>query len=387
MRYRVTYIICAALFLIVGSCKKPYYPTLSSSSVSYLVVEGMINSGPDSTFIKLSRTIPVSARQIQPETGASVTVESDNGATFPLIEKKKGLYVIGPMALANGAKYRLRIKTANGSEYASDLQASIKNPPIDSVGFIAQPNGLDIYVNTHDPANNTHYYLWNYDETWRFHALYYSGYVSDGVKMISRADQIYDCFANDTSTSIGLGSSAKLTQDVIFQSPITHIDASSEKIELKYSIKVRQYALTKEAFTFWTGLKKISEQLGNIFDAQPSQLKSNIHNVKNAAEPVIGYISVTNVQTKRVFINREQMPDSYTTHYPFDCEQDSAFFSDPHNNGINTVQALLIHKPAAGIATGAIIKGGPNPIGYLYSSRYCADCTIRGTVKQPDFWK
>lgn len=380
----------------VISCKKPYNPTLIASPSSYLVVEGTINSGPDSTFIKLSRTIPVSSNKIKPETAAIVTVESDNGTSYVLAEKKKGMYAIGPMGLDNAHKYHLRIKTADGKEYVSDMQAVKYNPPIDSVGYTVTGKGIDVYVNTHDPKNGTLYYMWDYNETWRFHAKYFSGYVSssqdqnnvpDGSDIVSRSNNfIYYCFANDTSSTIVLGNSAKLTQDVIYQNLLTQILSTSEKIELKYSVLVRQYALTKEAYQFWSAIKKITEQLGNIFDAQPSQISGNIHNVKDAAEPVIGYVTVTNVQTKRVFFTREELPNTFITTYPYDCVQDTALYLNP-KTGNNDVKTLLVNKPERGVPVSEIPVGGHPVKGYTYSSRLCADCTLRGTVKQPSFWK
>jgi hypothetical protein len=44
-----------------------------------------------------------------------------------------------------------------------------------------------------------------------------------------------------------------------------------------YYIKLSQYALSHDAYLFYQKLKKNTEQLGSIFDAQPSELSSNIH--------------------------------------------------------------------------------------------------------------
>jgi hypothetical protein len=51
---------------------------------------------------------------------------------------------------------------------------------------------------------------------------------------------------------------------------------------------VYQYALTKDQYDYWTELKKNSEQLGTLFDAQPSQLNSNIHSME-IHRLVLGY--------------------------------------------------------------------------------------------------
>ncbi|HEY2580603.1 MAG TPA: DUF4249 domain-containing protein [Mucilaginibacter sp.] len=373
---------------IIG-CKKPYSPPVITSSSSYLVVEGVINAGSDSTVIKLSRTVNLSSKSTKnPERDAMLTVESDQNTVYPLTETKAGYYMASGLNLDTTRKYRLRIKTSNNQQYLSDYAQVKVTPPIDSIGFTVKNDGIQIYANAHDPANNTHYYLWDYNETWKFHAKYASNYITNGVAIVNRtADQFtYFCFANDTSSSIVLGSSAKLKQDVIYQGPITSIESTSEKIETEYSIQVHQYALTGDAYTFWENIKKNTEQLGSIFDAQPSNIKGNIHNVNNPAESVIGYVSVCVVRTKRIFIFNNQLP-VWNPADPYNCQLDSELYMYCKPNCINQVALNLIPLGSAEIPVYEVPIGSPFPIGYMSASNYCTDCTLRGSKTQPAFWK
>lgn len=368
------------IIILFAACKKPYTPPAITKVPSYLVVEGVITTG-DLTVIKLSRTVSLSnATAFNPVLNATITVESDNDIIYPLVQGNIGYYY-NAFSLDLTRQYRLRITTPdNNEEYLSDFVPVRVTPPIDSVGFVIQNNGIQIYANTHDPNNNTKYYRWDYDETWQFHSKYYSAFYSNGSQIVPRlAEQsIYSCFGYDTSSTIVLGSSAKLKQDVIYQNPITQIASTSEKIETKYSINVRQYALTGDAFAYWTNLKKNTEQLGNIFDAQPTNIIGNIHSVSNPAETVIGYISASSVQSKRIFISSSQLPISWSATYPYDCEQDSILLSD--------VGQRLVNLPPQELTTEAITKGGLL-LGYLGSSAQCVDCTLRGSTAQPYFWK
>jgi hypothetical protein len=377
-----------ALTCFIWACKKPYYPQVVSSPNSYLVVEGVINSGNDSTIIRLSKTVNVSGNVNSALIdGAAVAVETEGGASYNLLPAGNGYYVTTGLNLDVTKKYRLHIGTADSKEYASDYVPVKSTPPVDSVGFFIKNNQVQLYVNAHDATNNTRYYRWSYDETWRFHSRYESVFDADHVlqTIIARKQSIYYCFASDKSSTIVLGSSAKLTQDVIFQAPLTTIAAASEKIELRYSILLKQYALTKEAYQFWENLKKNTEQLGSIFDAQPSQLVGNIHNLKDASEPVIGYISVTNIQSKRIFIDKADLPPTWVPEYPYDCgPPDSAFYADPHRGGENTVKDFIINGNQNAVQE---ISSMTSVIGYTYSSVQCTDCTIRGVVKTPSFWK
>jgi hypothetical protein len=366
-----------AIFVIsIVGCKKPYAPPAIAAANHYLVVEGVINPGLDSTIIKLSRTVNISSKiTASPERGAALTVESDQNASYPLTETTGGKYVSPGLNLDTTKKYRLRIKTTDNRQYISDFEPAYITPPIDSIGYnvVSVPDtGLQIYASTHNANNSTRYYRWDYSETWRFHAKYTSLFVSNGSGIVQRQPNqyIFYCFASDSSADIVLSSSAKLHDNVIYQNPTVHIPSMSEKIELEYSILLRQYAITAAAYAFWTDLKKDTEQLGSIFDAQPSQIKGNIHNVNDPAEPVLGYISVCSIQSKRIFIHRNDLPDAWQATYPYGCE---------------------IYEP--GVQGPAFLYPQPNnfvPLsagGATYTFRSCADCTIRGTTQQPPFWK
>ncbi len=173
---------------------------------------------------------------------------------------------------------------------------------------------------------------------------------------------------------------------MVYQNLITTIPSTSEKIETKYSILLKQYALTKDAYLYWQNLQKNTEQLGSVFDAQPSTTSGNIHNAADPTEPVIGFISATNVKSKRVFISNDALPPSWQPAYPYDCNADSTFVN---RNGQKEVALFLVPIGSATIPIYAFyFPPGSNVIyGYLSSTIACTDCTIRGTVKQPVFWK
>ncbi|RYZ98237.1 MAG: DUF4249 domain-containing protein [Sphingobacteriaceae bacterium] len=217
MRGYTRYIFLAVLAgMILYSCKKAYMPADVAENANLLVVEGVINAGGDSTIIKLSRTIKLTGGTgINAQAGAQVTVEEENGGSFSLQEKPNGLYVAAALNIDNTKKYRLRIKTG-AKEYLSDFVEVKITPPIDKVDFNIKSNALDVNVNAHDDGGNTRYYRWAFDETWEFNANFFSPNKSNGEKVVPRDlvnDNIYHCWANNSSTSILLGSTAKLSPD------------------------------------------------------------------------------------------------------------------------------------------------------------------------------
>ncbi|HEY4196082.1 MAG TPA: DUF4249 domain-containing protein [Mucilaginibacter sp.] len=409
---KVFYIL---IFLaVITGCKKPFNPVVTSTETGYLVVEGLINSGSDSTFITLSHTVKLSGKtSTSPEVGATVTVESDQNTSYPLTGTGKGVYASAGLNLNNAHKYRLDIKTSSGKQYLSDFVEVVNSPPIDSVNYDTNGSpsagpGLNVYANTHDASNKARYFRWDYQETWIFHSAFLSAYKSNGDTVLARDlvnDNINVCWRSDTSSTILLGSSAKLAQNVIINNPIISINSTSEKLGFEYSILVRQYALTGDAFDFYTNLKKNTEQLGSIFDAQPSQISGNIHAVNNPAEPVIGYISVGSTTSKRIFIFNRVLPAWVATPIYPDCvllpdptNPKSAccyyVFTDMYGNKANQVDKFINYNSFTYLPGGddplipiAAITMARPPIGFTVATKECADCTLRGTNKMPTFWK
>jgi hypothetical protein len=374
-------VLCIAL--LITSCKKPFDPAGALASTNrYLVIDGVVNTGNDSTFINLSRTKKFdTVIKIDPEVGAKVSVESSTNTSYPLTEIKAGQYAAAPLNLDNTRQYRVRIKTTDGKEYLSDFVTVKNSPPIDSVGFTAKSTNVIIYVNSHDATSKTNYYRWEYAEAWQFHTTYRSNW--DGYVRRGADDQVYFCFSNDTSSYINLASTTQLTKDEVYQAPVVSIPSSSEKIQIKYSILVKQFALTPDAYNFWNNLHKNNETRGSIFDAQPSENQTNYHCLTNPTELVVGYLSAGSVASKRVFITRAQLPASYDPRYLRACDIDSAFYfranQQPLGRGtpFTTVDALFFSPfPPMGV-----------PSVLLYTTNDCADCTTRGVVKAPYFWK
>jgi len=378
MRIFGKYLWVLALVLSFG-CKEQFAPQLKETNGKLLVVEGMINVGGERTHIRLSRTVPVAQKGNRtPEVGAQVSIESNANQSYALTDKGLGEYESGLLNLDPNKKYRLKI-VSKGVEYITDYLDAKISPPIDELNWEVKQNGVQISVNTHDDTNSSKYYRWDFDDTYIFYAKYMSALVWEGSSMRRRdldAENIYKCWGEGISTSIVVGSTVKLTEDIVHKQPIVLIPSVSEKLSERYSILVRQYALTKEAFEFWENLRKNTENLRSIFDAQPSQLTGNIYNVKNPSEPVLGFISVGSVTSKRIFISKTELPD-WKFSYPFDCGlpdtlklSQTYLFSDPKYIPLEEVYN------DAGILTG-----------YTSTTKTCGDCTFRGTTRRPAFWQ
>lgn len=356
-------------------CKDRYNPPVVSTNSSFLVVEGYLN-GSGTTTIKLSRTFKLAdTARVTAEAAAQVRIESNAGATYTLANRGGGTYESSVIGFNPAQQYRLRIIASGNKEYVSDWVDYKITPPIDSISWRRNSEGVQLYVNTHDDQNKTVYYRWDYDETWEFHSAYVSVLEYKNRQIVPRdgSINIYACWQSQISNRILLGSSAKLVKDVISMSPVTSIRQGSWMLSVRYSIQVRQYALSEKAHQYWQNMQKNTENLGSIFDPLPSEISGNIHSVSNPSELVIGYISAGTIQSKRIFINSGEVNNWF---YSDLCE---LLYTPDNRDSLEAYFGSGVFAPTAEAFT-ATMRG------YNYSTVGCIDCRLRGTNVKPSFW-
>jgi hypothetical protein len=385
-------LLCALLITAVA-CRKAFMPILNDNSTGLLVVEGVINSGADSTLITLSRSIKLDSVNRNYEKGAAVTVEGENNDKYTLTEVAPGRYLAIGLNLPADGKYRLHILTAGSAEYLSDFVENKITPPVDSVTWQPDNNGVHLYMYAHDNAAKTRYYRWDYDETWTYFARYNSLYDYDkqNNKLIPRLRDsvINECYHYSTpSNNIFLGSTTKLSADVISRIPIGYAIATTGRLDHVYSFHVKQYALTKEAYQYWNELQQNTEKLGSIFDALPSSSFSNLHCLSKPQEPVIGYVSVSTITTKRIFIEGRTLPFfvSYRTGPTEEACKKVILDQKPLSDFDERLRVVMSYNE--------FIFTGPyddprtlERLGYIYAPKACVDCRLQGgTINKPSYW-
>ena len=366
------------VLLLVTRCKQVYTPPSLPLNASYLVVDGTLFAGTDSSVIRLTRsrsladTVPTIG-----EPNAQVSVINTTGVVFPFTDEGNGYYSINQLPLDNSQKYKLDIKTSDGNEYLSDSVPVLTTPPIDSLYWTLDAAGVHILLNTGDPQNITKYYRWEYVETWEYQTAYPSFlvYLGNGQTAFRpQNEQIFTCYQFGYSTDINVFNTNNLSQDIVSQQPITLVPTGSEKISAEYSILVKQYAMTQDAYTFWHNLKANSEDLGSLFDQQPYTQLGNFHCVNNPALPVIGFASICTLQQQRIFINYREVPAWNYSPYYGSCAD--TLFVPPSE--------LTDLFPPSGIYQFTLL--GTNLGNYIYTTNVCGDCRVHGgTTTKPSY--
>jgi hypothetical protein len=385
---RISGLVILILFAIVLSCIEPYEINETSSG-NMLVVEGLISGEVKHHQIFLSRATSMNDRRIVRETGATVSISDQNGNVISLTEASPGVYETPEVAAEAGNSYRLNIKTAGGREYASQDVPYKDGAEIGNVygRYVDNPRGdgrgIQIYVDTQDPTNQTLYYRWNFIETYQVNAPFPSNWIWLGGNEVEfRHDGIDTCYVTDTLRSVLIKTTKDLEQDVVTAQPLRYIPDDSYIMRFRYSILVQQFALSKEAYLYWENLKRISEEQGSLADRQPGSLDGNIKALTNGDETVLGYFEACKATEKRIILK------------PIDFYNDG--FKRPENfrNSCYQIEPLLVNVSQLGetmerykekMYIWEAYGDGPGTT-FELMPKTCCDCRDQGPTEKPPFF-
>jgi len=372
------------ILLLIGSCIYPFDPP-SQDYENLLVVEAFLTDGDDAFEVKLSRSIPINTDGNISEENAQISISDNTGNMYDLYEDNPGRYLTSmDFQARTGRSYQLHIQTTDGNQYASDSVFLRETPPIDSVFYgyeervivesSAKVPGLQIYVTTHDTNNNTWYYRWEFEETWEFRSRFNSEQIWEDGMLKDREEQVNLCWKKDASTDLLVTTSKNLNEDIISEFPIVFVSNNTDRLVSKYSILLKQYALNETSYNYWKEIEKVNENLGTLFDPQPSTIESNLYNIHDENDNVLGYFDASSIQEERIFIERGGYPYFVIPDYYSDC--------------IDTIVGyyMIPEMILQGFMLVGEVPAGSGGVQYQLSSKPCIDCRIFGTNVEPDYW-
>ena len=380
------------LILLLGSflgCRDPYEPLEITEFGELVVIDANVNGTTGEANVVLTASRSLNGEDtLSYISGADVYLQTEAGVVYDLRFSQNGTYSADNVVLQYGDRIRLQVTVSENRQYVSDFEEYIRTPEIDSVTYQADADGVKIFVSTHDPNNNTLYYKWDYFETWIFSAAYESAHVyetnaigdlilgSISSRNSAELDSMGFCFKDYASKQIVVGTSENLGEDIISNRKVFDASYAEGKFQYRYSVLVKQNALTKRSFDYWTNLSAITEGLGGIFDTQPANVESNIKNSVNPNEAILGYLNVFSETEKRIFIDSSDVPEHET----------SETLSD-----ICTSQDLLKWDPQVGISPLATQINGRYILvekeeSAIVANAKCCDCRLTGYYETPEFW-
>ncbi len=365
--------------LMAFACKHPFESPSIPANDRPLVVEGLINAGQDATTtVNLNRVQNLAqADSMNPELHAVILIEGLDGSSYPLLEDGLGKYSADHLNLTLYQNYRLNITTSDGNKYLSDYTIAKKTQPIDSLEW-SQHSDVTIYVNSYDALDSTKYYRWDYVETWNYLSNLSTPWGVENFIIFAKDSltQTDSCWRTAHSTDIITANSLALSEDRIVHYPVATVTQNTEKISNRYSILVRQYALTKEAYDYYAILRKNTQQTGSLFDPQPALLPTNLHCITNPKEMVIGFVTASTVEEKRIFINHNELQDWHYAGVSVDCSH--LIFVNQ-----NPTDFRIMDYPDSSYAPYYFVTNGP----LVLVPKACTYCTYYGgTNVKPSYW-
>lgn len=365
-------IIYLFITLLCTSCISQFIP-LTNESKELLIVEGLITDQPGTNSIILTRSMPLGQKSdANPVTGCVVMVSDDQGSNVQFSETSPGVYS-APSSFhgITGRFYTMEIQTSEASgglnykSYPVEMQPV---PPIDSIYYekvtiqeqsssTIEKEGCQIYLNAHDSKNLCKFYRWEYTETWQIVIPYT---VPNKV-----------CWITSNSTAINVKSTSGLAENRVNKYPLDFLTTVTDRLNIKYSILVKQYSLSEDEFAYWEKLQKMSEQVGGLYDMIPSSVPSNVYCNSDPNEMVLGYFSVSATTSKRIYI-KDNFKGLFNYYSADACIADT-IFGGGNIQGLNTSVWVLVDNFMP-------------PYLVITYSKGCYDCTLRGTNIKPDFW-
>ena len=388
------FILWFCLATVAVSCIDEY-TIPKATAVAYeaeIAIEGRILAGEESV-VYLSYTTPLNSEEAAPDIlNAQIYVIGQNGYRSEAAEFdiENDCYVIDTRTLENNTHYALEV-TVDGETYQSEFQPLLTSPEIDEVTWQENESSVSIYVTTLAEKDEPRHFMWSFEEDWEFHAeVDIRGndeikpiYVKEHYPGLTEAHNPYlFCWMHDVSRNLLLHSTANLSENLAENIKLHEISIEDIRISYIYSILVKQWSLSDEAYRYFHTAKQYTEESEGLFTPILSDYQGNIVCTTNPNKRAHGYVLASSVATKRIFIYEEEFKHMRTLYSTPNCfsmnwERESASFG-----------AVLGTYPWLSPWVIMARDGNPYVQDALMYTWFCVDCrhTPGATKKRPDFW-
>lgn len=380
LKYKKRFFIVIPLMVILSCIEE--IPLESDGFEEALVIEGTVTNEVKHHEIRLSKVFAIDSTGPKPLTGANVSLSGNKEYVFE--EAEPGVYIsLDSFAAQPAIEYELNI-LVNNKEYKSQ---SMQLPGNSKIGKLQAnridyggENGVAITLNNQNIDQTANYYRYEYVETFKFNSNYKKVkdliIVNEEPIEVPKQKEEYTCYQTNKSQEIILANTNSLSEDVVNNLLIKFISSDSPILSNRYSILVKQYVISREAYTYYEILEELSG-LENVFtQSQPGFFAGNISNINKPEEKVIGYFDISSVSTKRVYFNYEDFYDANSIK--------PRFVSFAQCEVTTPSTSTLI----AQLEQGIVRWSGVTPTGaFMVVPTRCVDCTVFGSNKKPEFWE
>jgi len=362
--------------IFLQGCVYEYSPKLDKYE-NLLTVYGIVTNDTGPYEVLLSRTTSVYNNIEIPEHNATVSISDNKGNSVYLFEKEEGKYITPDDYFGIiGNSYKLSITLSTGKHYESTLVQLIEVPEINQVEYeLTTKNdaktgeelqGYQFYVDVNNNTTKQKYLRWEMDEIWEIYMPFPEiNTYFDGRNM---TEKYYPsiCWHYTKIDEIFVVNTEDYQSNSLKKLPINFTSANSSRLSVRYSLTVKQYALSENSYSFWKGQAENTQQQGTLYNKQPYQVIGNIKSIENPDEVVLGIFEASAVSSKQVFANRPPIP--IRSDYDFCIKKD--------------LGALTREERRRPYWAYIFIMGS-----YAVLNENCVDCTLSGgTPIKPNNW-
>ena len=348
------------------NCREPFEIEVIDFE-NVLVVEGTLTNEMTYQEVKLSRTYALNETQANNELNATVWVEDNQSNVYVFTGNGQGIYTSNSQFQAKeNTIYKLYITTANGKQYASNETILT---PIDEltdlyaelITTVDNREGIQVMVNSDNASGLGKYYRYEYEETYKIVApnyyrdslriedYYQLGDGTDGVGFtpyfIPRNGLGQICYTTKSNIGTIQTTTTELNDNIISRFPLRFIAKTDPIIKERYSILVRQYVQSIEAYTFYKIISELGSVQSILSQNQPGYVAGNIKSLSNPDEKILGYFETSSVSSKRIYFNYSDFQIDVPPPYFYECLSITLDFLD------NRVQILIGTKELISITS------------------------------------
>lgn len=384
LKYKKSLLLFVIIGLI-GSCVEEI-PIESESFEDAIVIEGSVTNEVKQHQIKLSQAFEINTDGPNPLTGAIVRVTGNSEYIFE--ENEPGIYISrDSFAAEPGTEYQLNI-IVNGEEYESE---PMQLPGTSNIGELNAErinykgeDGVAITLNNQTSTGVANYYRYEFTETFEFNANYFKVkdiIIEDGYPVeVPKQKEEYTCYRTEVSQDIIIANTNSLSEDSVNDLLITFISSEDPRLSQRYSILVKQYVISRGAYTYYEILEELSGSDNLFSQSQPGFFAGNIANVNDTEEKVIGYFDISSISTKRVYFNYEEFYNPESIRPRFVSTINCPITSPEVDDLIGQVEGDFVRWFETPLPMDSIQP-------FKVVPRRCVDCTVFGTNEKPEFWE
>jgi len=370
------------VFMVGYSCISPYEADIEDEP-DLISIDASLIKGEQEQTVRVSTTASLNSSTFIPVRGCDVSLIDEFDNAWHYQDLTGGIYrtSIPDEELIHGRHYKIRVITSEGNVYESNYEVLNPGIEVDSVYYDVEDKvdqitgepytGIQFYLDVKAGEDDSRYFRWRIDETYEYTSFgpisYF--YLDDSHTPVVPEDEwaVYRCWQGGEISGLFQSSTIDLYKNEKKRIYLNYVSALTERLRIKYSLQVKQYTLNEDAYNYFEQNRLATEEADGLYTRQPRQPITNMMNVDDETERVLGYFWVSSQTSQRIFVPRIEEMDVNM--------EDCAYweYSDLEDGE------------------------GPFPIylfddknsGKLYtSSRDCFDCTRRGGSNiKPDFWE